>query len=210
MGTGNDLARSLQIPTDSSTALSLLKSARDRPVDAVRIHWADGRPPAHLVNVGLLGFGATIELGPTLKRRLGSRAYTMAALGEIGRLRAHPVTILLDGEALEREAYLVALANGAFMGGGIAIAPDARLDDGEVDLVVVPKLPPHRLVRAATVILRGRRAPERDVIVRRCRVADLTLPASWVLNADGEQVDGRPMRFEVVPGAVRFRAPTPS
>ncbi len=209
LGTGNDLARSLGIPTDPTSALRLFRESEDRPVDVVRVHWADDRPPMHFVNVGLLGFGATIELGPSLKRRLGSRAYTVAAIAEVGRLRAHPVAIRAGGETLELEAYLVALANGAFMGGGIAIAPDARIDDGALDLIIVPRLPPHRLVRAAAAILRGRQRSERDVIVRRCDDVGVSLPDTWVLNADGEQVEGSPSRFEVLPSVLRFRAPAP-
>ena len=210
LGTGNDLARSLGIPTDSAAALRLLQDSGDRSVDAVRVHWGDNRPPMHFVNVGLLGFGATIDLGPSLKRSLGSRAYTVAAIGEVGRLRAHRVSIRLEGEALELEAYLVAVANGAFMGGGIAIAPDARIDDGELDLIIVPRAPPLRLVRAAAAILRGRQRPGRDVIVRRCAEVSVSLPATWVLNADGEQVVGNPSRFELLPAALRFRAPAPA
>jgi diacylglycerol kinase (ATP) len=209
LGTGNDLARSLGIPMDPASALRLFRESEDRPVDVVRVHRAEDRPAMHLVNVGLLGFGATIELGPGLKRRLGGRAYTVAAVAEVGRLRAHPVTIRIGDETLELETYLVALANGAFMGGGIAIAPDARIDDGELDLIIVPRLPPHRLVRAAAAILRGRQRSERDVIVRRCDDIGVSLPDTWVLNADGEQVEGIPRRFEVLPSALRFRAPGP-
>ncbi len=209
LGTGNDLARSLGIPLDSAAALRLLPGPAERRVDVVRVHWAAARPPEHFVNVGLLGFGATIELGPRLKRRLGRRAYTMAALGEVRRLKPHRVALRVGEEALDLEAYLVAVANGAFMGGGVAIAPAARLDDGEVDLIVVPRLPPHRLVRAAAAILRGRQRAGRDVIMRRSSELSVHLPASWVLNADGEQVEGNPTRFEVLPAALRFRAPAP-
>lgn len=207
LGTGNDLARSLGVPADPAAALRLSERRAERPVDAVRVHWADARSPTHLVNVGLLGFGATIELGPRLKRHLGRRAYTMAAIGEVRRLKAHPVALEVDDEALELDAYLVAVANGAFMGGGVAIAPDASLDDGELDLVIVPRSAPHRLVRAAAAILRGRQRAGREVLVRRCREVTLQLPATWVLNADGEQVPGTPVRFEILPGALRFLVP---
>lgn len=209
LGTGNDLARSLGLPLDPAAALGLLRGSTERRVDVVRVHGADGSAPLHFVNVGLLGFGATIALGPTLKRLLGSRAYAMAAMGEVRRLEAHPVSLRLEEEVLELDAYLVAVANGAFMGGGVRIAPAARLDDGEVDLVVVPRLPLHRLVRAASAILRGRQRADRDVIVRRSREVSVQLPTSWVLNADGEQVDGTPGRFEVLPAALRFRASAP-
>lgn len=207
LGTGNDLARSLGIPTDLAAALRLAARGAERRVDAVRVHWTENRSPTHLVNVGLLGFGATIELGPTLKRRLGSRAYTLAAVAEVRRLKAHRVTLRLGDEVMDLEAYMVAVANGSFMGGGVAIAPDARLDDGELDVVIVPKSAPHRLVRAAVAILRGRQRPGREVVVRRCREVAVRVPASWVLNADGEQVPGTPTRFEVLPAALRFRVP---
>ena len=104
----------------------------------------------------------------------------------------------------------MAVANGAFMGGGVAIAPAARIDDGELDLIIVPRAPPHRLVRAAAAILRGRQRPGRDVIVRRCGEVSVSLPPTWVLNADGEQVVGNPSRFELLPAALRFRAPAPA
>lgn len=207
LGTGNDLARSLEIPVDAAAALRVSAKGVERSVDAVRVHWADGRAPSLLVNVGLLGFGSTIELGPNLKRHLGSRAYTMAAVAEVRRLKAHRVALRAGGEPLELEAYLIAIANGAYMGGGVAIAPDARLDDGELDVVVVPRAPPHRLVRAAAAILRGRQRSGRDVTVRRCSDVVLQVPGSWVLNADGEQVPGTPIRFEVLPAAIRFRVP---
>lgn len=209
LGTGNDLARSLGIPTATAAALRSFHGFTERPVDAVRVHWAGDRPPTHLVNVGLLGFGATIELGPSLKRRLGSRAYTMAAIGEVRRLQAHRVALRFGREELELEAYLVAVANGAFMGGGVPIAPGARLDDGELDLVIVPRSSPYRLVRAAAAILRGRHRSGREVVLRRCGEVSVSVPTTWVLNADGDQVEGNPIRFEVLPAALRFRAPLP-
>lgn len=204
LGTGNDLARSLGIPRDPAAAVRLLREGEDRALDVGRARDAGGGPTIHFANAALAGFGADIEPSPRAKRRWGDRSYLLAALRRLPSLSARRVRLEHDGEERELDAYLIAVANGRFLGGGIPIAPGARPDDGRLDVVAVRRAPLPRLARAVVRLLRG--APDPAVLHWPARVVRLEVPEQWTLNLDGERPDFRPGRFEVVPGALRVRA----
>jgi diacylglycerol kinase (ATP) len=210
LGTGNDLARTLGIPRQTESAAAVLAAGSTRTIDLVRATRDGEAGSAHyFANVALAGFGADLHLTSSHKRRWRSLAYLRAAVGTLPTLRARSFELQPEGEAtgIVRSAYLVAVANGCFMGGGIPIAPDAELDDGWLDVVVVPVMSSPALAATIPRVLAGRHTRTGRVEVYRWKDVRLTGEADGCLNLDGEIVEWSDARFEVLPRSLTVIAP---
>lgn len=206
LGTGNDFARSVGLPLDPHSAVDALGSSRPRRVDVAGV---DGWDAGFLVNMAIGGFGGRVErhLTQDRKRRWGALAYVWAAARELRRVPRHRVRIRLDGEELRMDAATVVVANGPRAGGGIPVAPRARVDDGLLDVVVLLHAPLPGLLRGIVRAFRGRHLDSAGFLWRRARrISVSSTPGMW-FNADGEHVGRGSVRFELRPGVLPVLAP---
>jgi diacylglycerol kinase (ATP) len=209
LGTGNDFARTIGVPTDLDAAIDLVRSARTRAVDLVRVTSDEVR---YFVNVSAGGFSGLVneKMTPEMKKTWGPLAYLRGAAAALSELRAYQTTLAFDNsESLRIELYNVVVANGRYVAGGTEIAPEASVDDGLLDVVLIPKRSAAELALVAAQIAIGKHLSN-DAIVYR-RASKLTVnskPGMW-FNVDGELVGNEPARFEILPRALRFIAPTP-
>lgn len=207
LGTGNDFARSAALPLDPHAALEVCLSGRPERVDVARV---TGWKTHVLVNMAIGGFGGRVEryLTADRKRRWGALAYVWAAARELTHLPHHRVEIRLDGgEELQVDAVTVVVANGSRAGGGLPVAPRARVDDGILDLVVLLHASLPRLLSGIVRAFRGKHLESRGFVWRRARkISVSSAPEMW-FNADGEHVGRRSAEFEVLPGALPLIVP---
>ena len=208
LGTANDFARTLEIPTGLVAAVDTLVTGSVVDVDLGRV---DGRAYLNVASVGL-SVAVTQRLTPGLKRRLGRFAYPAATLAAY---RSHrPVAALLeldDGSVLElADLMQVAVGNGRHYGGGLTVAPNASIDDHLLDVYAVEqgRLRDHlsvaRLLRTGHLVEHER---VHHVTARRIRlVTDEPLP----VNLDGEIAATTPATFEVDRNALHVVVPTTS
>ena len=207
LGTGNDFARSIGVPTDLEAAIDLIRAGTTRAVDLVRVSSDELR---YFVNVSAGGFSGLVDekLTPEMKKTWGPLAYLRSAAAAWPELRAYRTTLAFDDdESLMMELYNVVVANGRYVGGGTLIAPEAEVDDGLLDVVLIPKRPAPELAMAMAQIALGTHFSSKTIVFR--RAAKLTVnskPGMW-FNVDGELVGNEPARFEIVPRALRFIAP---
>lgn len=144
MGTGADLLRTLGVPRDPEVVLELLKKESGRTVDAGRVvFWGrDGEERTrYFINESSSGIGAEItrRAERSSKRLGGFISFAKATVVSALRFRARPASIWIDGECLyEGDLLVAAVMNGRYLGGGMHIAPTAAIDDGLLDLVVIP------------------------------------------------------------------------
>lgn len=146
-GTGNDLVRCLDLPVDDDeeAMVALAVSGEGRALDVVEVK----QPTAHwFVNVASVGFGGEIAsaVRDEDKSRFGASAYWMAAAAHMTQLQRHRVRLTVDEMEMEMFIFGVQMANGRFVGGGFPIAPMAMLDDGLLDLIVIPADSPAELI----------------------------------------------------------------
>ena len=156
VGTGNDLARALGVPRDPLDAGRLALRTASRPIDLGRI---DGLPFACV-----LGAGLDSEVNRRLRafRRLPAKlAYAAATLRALASFVPRTIEIDADSTRFDGPVVLAAFANAPWFGGGMRIAPAARLDDGALDLVVVRPLPLRTRVRLFPRVYRGRPIDQR-------------------------------------------------
>jgi diacylglycerol kinase (ATP) len=223
MGTGNLLARNLGIPLyNHELAVEVALAGRERLIDVghleIDVSGEDTDPvrETFLVMAGL-GFDAEVmaTVEPTLKERVGWWAYVVAGVRRL-RGRATAVTITLDdGESVRKRVRSVIIGNCGELTGGLTLLPDAELDDGWLDLVVVA---PKRFVDWGAVVftvlsrakLRKVRKPSSKTVVRhyRCHAAEIRAEKPLAVQLDGDPAgDARVIRASVHSLGLTVRIP---
>src|SRR3954470_10457113 len=209
LGTGNDFGRSIGVPPDVDDAIDLIRAGKTRAVDLVRVTSDEVR---YFVNVSAGGFSGLVneKLTPEMKKSWGPLAYLRSAAAALPELRAYRTTLALDNaESITMELYNVVVANGRYVGAGRLIAPGASIDDGLLDVVLIPQRPASELALLVAQIALGTHLSSAAVIHRRAKKLTVnSKPGMW-FNVDGELVGNEPATFEIVPRALRFIAPRP-
>jgi diacylglycerol kinase (ATP) len=143
-----------------------------------------------------------------MKKTWGPLAYLRSAAAALPDLRAYRTTLAFDNaESMQLDLYNVVVANGRFVAGGRLIAPEASIDDGLLDIILIQQRSAPELALLAAQVALGTHLSS-DAIVYR-RAAKLTVnskPGMW-FNVDGELVGNEPARFEILPRALRFVVP---
>jgi diacylglycerol kinase (ATP) len=204
LGTGNDFARTLGLPTDVDEAIDLVRAGRMRKIDLVRVTSDQVR---YFVNVSAGGFSGLVDekLTPKMKKTWGPLAYLRGAAAALPELRAYRTTLSLDNtESLKLSLYNVVIANGRYVAGGRLIAPEASIDDGLLDIVLIQeRSAPELALLAAQVALGNHLSSDAIVFRRAAKVTVNSRPGMW-FNVDGELVGNQPAVFEVIPRALQF------
>lgn len=215
MGTANDFAAAAGIPMEAAAALALARDVPARAVDLLRIESrtreAGATPVTHwCANLASGGFGTqvTVETSDGLKKILGGLAYLVTGIASLGRI--DPIRARMRGPDFAWSGDFIALGigNGRQAGGGQVLCPGAVLDDGRLDLTVVPSLEGEVGATVATLLTRGRQAALERVAVRaRLPWVELEGDAPFVLNLDGEPVESDRFRIDCVAARVRMHLP---
>jgi diacylglycerol kinase (ATP) len=209
LGTGNDFARTIGMPTDLDAAIDVIRTGKTRAVDLVRVTSDEVR---FFVNVSAGGFSGLVDekITPEMKKTWGPLAYLRSAAAALPDLRAYRTTLAFDNaESLQLDLYNVVVANGRFVAGGRLIAPEASIDDGLLDIILIQQRSAPELALLAAQVALGTHLSSDAIVFR--RAAKLTVnskPGMW-FNVDGELVGNEPARFEILPRALRFVVPKP-
>lgn len=208
LGTANDFARTLGIPSSLEQACEVVAGGRVARVD---LGIAGDR---HFLNVASLGLGATVtmKVSSSGKKMLGPLAYPVAtarALASTPRFSAR-IAFPAGGppDLICPDLLQIAVGNGRFYGGGRAISASASIDDASLDVCVITRGPVTEMLKVARRVRSGDYSGLGSV--RTLRVRDLVIETTPVLpiNVDGElQETHGPMRFGVLPGALKVLVP---
>jgi diacylglycerol kinase family enzyme len=217
-GTGNLLARNLLLPVaDLDASLDVALTGSTRQVDVVRAEIDvsgedhDVRRETFLVMAGL-GFDAEVmaTVEPELKERVGWWAYVVAGVARMTGTPTRAVLLLDDGEPLTVRMRSVLVGNCGMLTGGLAMMPDATLDDGVLDVAVVA---PRGVVGWGAVVAGAvTRARRNHPVVRhlQCRSIEIRCEKPLHVQLDGDAAESaRVLRARVDPGALLVRVPGP-
>lgn len=212
-GTGTDFRRSLDIPYGKG-ALNLVGQDRCTTIDLLRVEYRDpsnGPQSCYVVNVA--SFGISSHVADIVNRHHkswfpGRVRYFGAILRALASHRVVPVAITVDDIPIPiRAVHLVAIANGHTFGGGLKIAPSARVNDGQLSVTIVDDTPIVSLLRHLPAFYRGTH-PSLDSVTTRhgktITVHPRTDTPVW-FEADGEVLGHLPLSVEIVPDALRIR-----
>jgi diacylglycerol kinase (ATP) len=204
LGTGNDFARSLNLPKAVDESIELLERRRTRQIDLVRVTSDRTR---YFVNVSAGGFSGIVDekLTPEMKATWGPLAYLRGAAKALPELSAYRTEMLLDdSEQIALNLYNVIVANGRYVAGGIPIAPEAVVDDGLLDIILIPERPAAQIALLMAQIFLGEHLKNDAIVFRRAaKLAVNSHPGIW-FNVDGELVGNEPALFEIMTRALRI------
>lgn len=196
LGTANDFAHSTNIPIkDITAALRLAATAPRRLVD---VGLLNGRAFVNLVSGGF-GSRVTVETDPKLKQRLGGLAYAITGISRFEELSESRGTFrAADGFSWEGPFVALAIGNGRQAGGGIQLCPNALIDDGLLDLTILPAMDHAARLDAFSRLLReGTAAIRSKVVTTRSSWIEYELEHDLNINLDGEPAALKTFRVEI-------------
>jgi YegS/Rv2252/BmrU family lipid kinase len=201
-GRGNDLARVLGIPDDPVQAVDLLLAGETRRIDVGEVN---GKRFLGIVSVGFDSEANRVANETQILR--GNLVYAFAAIRTLLGWKPGRFTVRVDEERYRFTGYSVSVANNKAFGGGMFIAPDAELDDGEFDIVAVGEVGKLRALASMPKVFKGTHIEEEWVRVFRARHLELTASRPYPVYADGEHLSDLPASLRVLPRALSVIAP---
>jgi len=205
-GRGNDLARVLGLGQDPVTACAVIAAGHTHRLD---LGVVDGKA---FVGIASVGFDSEANrIANQAPRRLGNLVYLYGALSALARWRPVRFEVDLDPPGGERHSftgYTVGACNSTSYGGGMRAAPDALLDDGLLDVLVLEDVSKLRfLERILPKVFRGTHTREPSVKSFRAREVAISADRPLTVYADGDPIAELPARVKVLPAAVSVLVP---
>jgi YegS/Rv2252/BmrU family lipid kinase len=217
-GRGNDLARVLGIPDDREAAAAIIAAGHTRAVDLGIVDGggsADGGEPAAggraFVGIASAGFDSDANrIANEAPAWLGGLVYVYGALGALISWKPARFEIELDppGERRVFTAFTVGACNSKTYGGGMRAAPDAMLDDGLLEVVVLESVGKLAfLTKILPKVFKGTHVHEPCVSVFRAKEIALSADRPFTMYADGDPIGELPLRVRALPGAITMLTP---
>jgi diacylglycerol kinase (ATP) len=203
LGTANDLARTLGIPANLDDACKVIAAGKTQPIDLGQVN------DKYFLNVASLGLGVEItrNLTKEAKRRWGGLAYLLTALKTLLRTRAFRADISYGEKTHIVKTVQIAIGNGRFYGGGMAVAADARIDDQRLDIYSIGIKYWWQLLTILPALYRGRHQAIRWSDTWQGKEIHISTRRPRPINTDGEITTFTPARFRVIPKALQVYVP---
>jgi YegS/Rv2252/BmrU family lipid kinase len=214
-GRGNDLARVLRIPEDPVAACAVIAHGSPRAMDLGEV---EGRA---FVGIASAGFDSDANrIANEAPSRLGNLVYAYGALRALLSWRPARFEVELlggggaegsgaeAGRKLDFTGYTIAAANSGVYGGGMRLAPAARLDDGLLDIVAIEGVSKPRFLAHLPRVFKGTHVELESVKVFKASEVVISADRPFALYADGDPIAQLPARIRALPGAVRVLVPS--
>ena len=203
LGTANDLARTLGIPSDVDSALRVIAAGKTRSID---IGLANDQM---YFNVASVGLSAELALALTTesKRRFGKLSYALAAARVLVRARPFRAEISSGGRKIRSLTLQVAVGNGRYYGGGNVVEKTAKIDDETLRLYSLEFLQAWRIALMFRSFRSGEHGALKEVLMLRGDKFEIRTRHPRPVNADGEIVTQTPAAFRVLPKALDVMVP---
>lgn len=202
LGTANDFATACTIPTGFLEALELAQFGKAFAIDACKAN------DSHFINVASGGFGAQVTANTplALKNFLGGGAYTLSGLAQALNFVPYPGRVCVPGGTAQRDVIVAAVCNGTQAGGGQQLAPEAKLDDGLLDVVALQNFPAEAMPQVISELIN---MPSNGTYVHYLKVpwVEWVSEVDFPVNLDGEPMQAKHIRFEVIPDAIKLVLP---
>jgi diacylglycerol kinase (ATP) len=203
LGSGNDFAEGLGIPVEPRAAAQTLLGGQVRQIDLARVG------STMYGCVAGVGFDSVVTRFANEHVRWvgGSPAYAWAILRCLKFYRSHRLELRSDGRDFSGDIIFATIANNVAYGGGVKMAPRARLDDGLLDVCIVTEMGKFELLRWVPRAYRGEHLANPRILYFQARKITLESPSRLELFGDGEFIQELPATIEVVPRALRVIVP---
>jgi YegS/Rv2252/BmrU family lipid kinase len=202
-GRGNDFARALGIPLEPARACSVLAHGSIRRLDMGQVG------ERTFIGIASCGFDSIANRVANETRLVrGNLVYAYGALRALAGWRPATFNVTIDGgESRTVTGFTVAVANSNFYGGGMMLAPAAKLNDGMLDVVIISQMPKARFLRLLPTVFRGAHVRVSGVEVTRARTVEISSSRPFTMFADGDPISELPVTVLILAGAVRALVP---
>ena len=212
-GTGWDFVRTYGISKRFDDAVAVARDGTSRAIDLGRARyrsWEGAEAESYFANIASAGMSGAIakRANETSKALGGKVSYLWATLAVFARWRNDVVEVAVDGERRRGRMHDVIVANGRYLGGGMMICPEAEPDDGLFDVLLIGDLTKRDLMLTLPKTYRGAHLPHPKAEALRGAHVEVDAAEPLPIELDGEQPGTTPVRFEIVPQALRLRVPT--
>jgi len=203
LGTANDLARTLAIPQAIPEACQVIAMGYRQRIDLGKVN------DKHFFNVASLGLSVQItkQLNKEVKRVWGVLAYAIAAIQAIWKARPFSAEIRMGEKSIRVKTLQIAVGNGRYYGGGMAVADDAAIDDQRLDLYSLDYQHWWQIVFGLPAMWRGTHDQWHGVLTLEGKEFEIYTRKPYPINADGEIVTQTPAKFRLVPKALTVLVP---
>ncbi|MGE5926236.1 MAG: lipid kinase [Gemmatimonadota bacterium] len=204
LGTANNTARTLEIPTELADAARVIVRGATRRIDVGQVG------DRYFLTTASIGLSVRItkELSGASKRRWGPLAYGVAAIRTLSRVHPFEAEIHYDGGSRRLRAIQIMVGNGRHYGAALTVAEDAEPDDALLDCYAIEAVPWWRLIGLLPALKRGRQGDKADVQAITSRTIRIETQEPHSIDADGELVGKTPATFATLPAALEVFAPT--
>jgi diacylglycerol kinase (ATP) len=199
-GTTNDFARAIGLPRSIMKAVQVIAKGKPFPIDIGRMN------DRYFINIAGGGMLTTLtyEVPSKLKTVLGQLAYYMKGIEKLPFLSPIPIRIETDQHIIDEEIMLFLIANSNSVGGMEKMAPNAKLDDGLFDCIVLKKASIPDYIRLATLLMKGEHVNDPAVMYFQTKKLTATSPKQVELNLDGELGGMLPCTFTALPRHIQL------
>ena len=206
IGSGNDFVKGVGVPLDLRSAAAVLLDGRVREIDLARVG------PAVYACIAGVGFDSVVTryANERVRRMGGSWAYAWAILRCLKFYRPEPLELISDGQNFSGEVLFAVVGNNVSYGGGLKLTPRAKLDDGWLDVCIVPYIPKLELLRWLPRAYRGEHLAHPRILYFQARKVALKTTSHLELFGDGEFMQELPATIDVAPRALRVVVPKSS
>jgi len=202
-GTTNDFARALHIPRDFDKAVDVIVNGSSKLLDIGKVN------DQYFMNIA--GGGKLTELTydvpSKLKTMIGQLAYYVKGIEMLPSLKPTRTKIVCDGHVIDEDIMLFLIANTNSVGGFEKLAPDASMDDGYFDIIILRKTNLAEFIRIVTLALRGAHLEDDQIIYRKAKHIEVTTDEKMQLNIDGEYGGLLPGEFKNLQQHIEFFIP---
>jgi diacylglycerol kinase (ATP) len=221
VGSGNDFARGVGVPREPRKAAEVILLGKVREIDLARVTAAGNAIPARGARfddrnqsavyacIAGAGFDSVVTrfANEHVRRIAGPVGYAWSILRCLYSFRPQPLELRSDRRDFSGEVVLAAVGNNVSYGGGIRMTPRAQMDDGLLDVCIVPAMGRLELLRWLPGVYRGRHLAHPRILYFQARDVELSSTARMELFGDGEFIRELPARISVIPRGLRVLAP---
>lgn len=202
-GTGNDFAEGAGLPLNHVKAAEIIANGTPRPIDFIELE-------SGLRSINSVGMGIDVDV---LKRTYAGKSrgkgkYLKALISSLIHFESKKFTIKYDGKEETHLGLIAAVGNGRQFGGGIKIFPDAKIDDGYMDIIIVDYISKIKIPAAFIKLMRGKVDKVKKVTIVKTKAAEfVSEDAEFTIQAEGELYENLPINAHIVAGQLKFYLP---
>ncbi|NGX50629.1 MAG: Diacylglycerol kinase [Chlamydiae bacterium] len=200
-GSGNGFARHFEIPTNPAEAIRVINQMNTQWIDTVKINQES------YLGVAGIGFGADVSRAFSNLGKRGAAAYLRVIFNELPNYKPKNYHLIIDGKPYNERAFLICFANTQQYGNNAFIAPNAKIDDGFLDVIIWKEFPPHAAPKLIHDLFTKHLDDSKYTKTFRCQEVILKKPLQTI------HLDGEPMEFDedvyirILPSSLKIITP---